>query len=77
MGDIRDECRRHTAMNEREKEILAEIEQRLQPPTQEEIDQARARWLFGKKAEKMMQYAPWSFALIKLMWKKGEEPWAS
>jgi hypothetical protein len=34
-----------------------------------------AKWLFGKNAEKMMKYAPWSFVLLKLMWKKGEEPW--
>jgi len=47
----------------------------LKPPTQEECDRALARWLFGKNADKMMKYAPWSFALLKLMWKEGEEPW--
>ena len=64
-------------MNEGTKKILAETRGRLKPPTQQECDRAMARWLFGKKADKMMQYAPWSFALLKLMWKKGEEPWAN
>jgi hypothetical protein len=41
----------------------------------EEIKRVTAKWLFGKNAEKMMKYAPWSFVLLKLMWKKGEEPW--
>ncbi len=64
-------------LTDREKELLAEIKAGLKPPTKEEVDQVTARWLFGKNAEKMMAHAPWSFVLIKLMWKKGEEPWAS
>ncbi len=64
-------------LTDHEKELLAEIKAGLKPPTKEEIDQVTARWLFGNNAEKMMRHAPWSFVLIKLMWKKGEEPWAS
>ena len=60
-----------------ERKILAETKERLRPPSKEEIDQATARWLFGKHADKMLRYAPWSLILMKLMWKKGEEPWAS
>jgi hypothetical protein len=55
--------------------MLAEIKAGLNPPSKEELDRVTARWLFGKHAEKMMRYAPWSFVLIKLLWKKGEEPW--
>ncbi len=62
---------------ERESQILAEIKARLNPPTQEELDTVTAKWLFGENAERMMKYAPWSFVLTKLMWKKGEEPWES
>ncbi len=58
-----------------EKQILEQVKQGLQPPTKEEIDDVTARWLYGKNAEKMMKYTPWSFVLMKLMWKKGEEPW--
>ncbi len=57
-------------------QILEGIREGLQPPTDEDCDQVKARWLFGERAEKMMAHAPWSFALIKLMWKEGEEPWA-
>jgi hypothetical protein len=60
---------------ENEKRMLDEIKQGLAPPTNDELDQVTAKWLFGKNAEKMMRYAPWSFVLLKLMWKKGEEPW--
>ncbi len=62
-------------MKESIKRILEETKAGLQPPTQSEVDRAMAKWLFGERAEKMLQYAPWSFALLKLMWKKGEEPW--
>lgn len=62
-------------MPEEVKRILAEIRAGLKPPTQAECDRVMAKWLFGQYAEKMMRYAPWSFALIKLMWKKGQEPW--
>jgi hypothetical protein len=55
--------------------LLAEAKARLNPPTREELDRITAKWLFGNNAEKMMKYAPWSFVLTKLMWKKGEEPW--
>lgn len=64
-------------LTETEKRMLAEIKSGLQPPTKEELDRVTARWLFGESAEKMMRYAPWSFVLVKLLWKKGEEPWAS
>ncbi len=57
--------------------MLGESRRGLNPPTQEECDHVMAKWLFGERAEKMMQYAPWSFALMKLMWKEGEEPWKS
>ena len=63
--------------NENERQILAKVKQGLQPPTQKEIDDVTARWLFGRHAQKIMKYAPWSFVLMKLMWKKGEEPWQS
>lgn len=55
--------------------ILSEIKAGLNPPSKEDCDRVMARWLFGSRAEKMMRYSPWSFALIKLMWKKEEEPW--
>ncbi len=64
-------------MKEGIKQILEQTKAGLRPPTQEECDRARAKWLFGTRAAKMMQYAPWSFALLKLTWKKGEEPWQS
>lgn len=60
---------------EAEKEMLAEIKAGLNPPSKEELDEVTAKWLFGERADKMMRYAPWSFVLTKLMWKKGEEPW--
>lgn len=62
-------------MGKETQRILAEIKRGLKPPTKEECDRAMSRWLFGANAEKMMKYAPWSFVLVKLMWKKGEEPW--
>jgi hypothetical protein len=62
-------------ITENEKRMLEEIKRGLKPPTDDEIDRVTAKWLFGKNAEKMMKYAPWSFVLLKLMWKKGEEPW--
>ncbi len=64
-------------MNENEEKMLEEIKMGLKPPTDEEFDGITAKWLFGKNAEKMMKHAPWSFVLLKLMWKKGEEPWAN
>jgi len=62
---------------EGEKRILQEIKRGLNPPSKQEIDKATARWLFGKNADKMLRYSPWSLILMKLMWKKGEEPWES
>jgi hypothetical protein len=62
-------------ITENEKRMLEEIKRGLKPPTDEDMDRVTAKWLFGKNAEKMMKYAPWSFVLLKLMWKKGEEPW--
>lgn len=64
-------------LTDNEKQILEKVKQGLQPPSKEEIDDVTARWLYGQNAEKMMKYAPWSFVLMKLMWKKGEEPWQS
>jgi hypothetical protein len=63
-------------LNDREKQMLAEIKAGLQPPSKEELDAVKARWLFGSYAERMMRHAPWSFVLTKLMWQKGEDPWA-
>jgi hypothetical protein len=60
---------------EKEDQILQAVRQRLNPPTDEEFDEVTARWLFGKNGPKMLQHAPWSFLLTKLMWKKGEAPW--
>jgi len=46
------------------------------PPTMEEVGKALGKTIFGNKYwEKMMANAPWSFLLIKMMWKEGEEPW--
>lgn len=64
-------------LTEKERKILEQTRARLDPPTQEELDRVTAKWLFGENAERMMKYAPWSFVLTKLMWKKGEEPWES
>jgi len=60
-----------------EQQILQEVRERLNPPTDKEFDQVAARWLFGKNGPKMLAHAPWSFLLTKIMWKKGEEPWAN
>lgn len=62
-------------MNPAEQKLLDQIKSGLKPPTEEEFNEVTAKWLFGKRAEKMMEHAPWSFVLMKLMWKKGEEPW--
>ena len=62
-------------MGKETERILEETRRGLKPPTNEEIDRVMAKWLFGKNADKVMAHAPWSFVLLKLMWKKGEEPW--
>jgi hypothetical protein len=62
-------------MNDKDKKTLERIKSGLNPPTEEEVNKAQAKWLFGNKADKMLKYAPWSFVLTKLMWRKGEEPW--
>jgi len=59
-----------------DEQYLGEVRARLQPPTDAEYNEVTARWLFGRNAEKMLKYAPFSFVLTKLMWRKGEEPWA-
>lgn len=64
-------------MKEGIRKILEETKQGLNPPTDEELSKVTAKWLFGKYADKMLRYAPWSFILLKIMWKKGEEPWES
>jgi len=66
-----------TMITENEKRMLDEVKKGLNPPSEEEFNQVMAKWLFGKNAEKMMKHGPWSFILMKLMWKKGEEPWES
>ncbi|NIM89417.1 MAG: hypothetical protein GTO17_00530 [Candidatus Aminicenantes bacterium] len=57
------------------KKILEKTKQGLKPPTDEEMNEVTGKWLFGKNANRMLQYAPWSFLLLKILWKKGEEPW--
>jgi hypothetical protein len=74
---ISDPYRRLLVYTESEKKMLADIKAGLMPPSKEELDQVTAKWLFGQNAEKMMRHAPWSCVLLKVMWKKGEEPWAS
>jgi hypothetical protein len=59
-----------------DQQVMEEVKARLKPPTETEYNEVTARWLFGKNAEKMLKYAPFSFVLMKLMWRKGEEPWA-
>ena len=56
--------------------MMEAAKERLKPPSDEEYNLVTARWLFGKHAEQMLRYAPFSFVLTKLMWRKGEEPWA-
>lgn len=62
---------------ESERLLLKQVKARLDPPTKDELNLAIAKLLFGKRAEKMLEHAPWSFLLTKLMWVKGEEPWES
>jgi hypothetical protein len=62
-------------ITEKEMRMLEILKANLNPPTNEELNHITAKWLFGKNAEKMLKFAPWSFLLVKLMWKKGEEPW--
>lgn len=57
------------------RKILEETKQGLKPPTDGEMNEVTAKWLFGQRADKMLRYAPWSFILLKIMWKKEEEPW--
>jgi hypothetical protein len=64
-------------MKDTVKRILEETKKGLKLPTEEEISQVQAKWLFGKNASKMLAHAPWSFVLVKLLWKKGEGPWES
>jgi hypothetical protein len=64
-------------ITEKEMRMLEILKANLNPPTNEELNHITAKWLFGKNAEKMLKFAPWSFLLVKLMWKKGEEPWES
>jgi len=47
----------------------------LHAPSDEEFNRALAKRIFGKHADKMLKYAPWSFLLIKVLWKKDEQPW--
>jgi hypothetical protein len=62
-------------MKERVKQMLEETKRGLKPPTDEEMNEVTAKWLFGKYSGKMLKYAPWSFILLKILWKKGEGPW--
>jgi hypothetical protein len=59
-----------------DEQYLEEVKARLKPPTDEEYNEVTSRWLFGKHGDLMLKYAPFSFVLTKLMWRKGEEPWA-
>lgn len=59
----------------KQEQILEEIRDRLEPPTEEELNNALAKRMFGNNADKMLKYSPWSFLLTKIMWKEGEEPW--
>ena len=46
------------------------------PPTMEEVGKGIAKTIFGNRYwQQMLANAPWSFLLIKMMWKEGEEPW--
>ena len=56
--------------------LLEQARKRLDPPNEAELNEVMGSFLFGRNGEKMMKYAPWSFLLTKLMWKRGEEPWA-
>ena len=48
----------------------------LKPPTMEEVGKAIGKIMFGNKYwARMLKHAPWSFLLIKAIWKKGEAPW--
>ena len=62
-------------MKKKVKQMLEETRRGLKPPTDEEMNEVTAKWLFGKHAGKMLRYAPWSFILLKILWKKGEGPW--
>ena len=62
---------------ESQKLLLKQVKERLNPPSEDELNHAIAKLLFGKSAKKMLEHAPWSFLLTKLMWVKGEEPWES
>jgi len=62
---------------EEEEKLLEEVAARLNPPSEKELNEIIAKWLFGENADKMLEHAPWSFILVKLMWVKGEEPWRS
>lgn len=60
-----------------DEQYLDEVRGRLKLPTEAEYNKVTARWLFGKNGDLMLKHAPFSFVLTKLMWRKGEEPWAS
>lgn len=47
----------------------------LNPPSEEEFNRALAKRMFGKNAEEILKHAPWSFLIVKILWKKGEQPW--
>jgi hypothetical protein len=71
----RKSSRRKFVSTDSEKLLVKGVKERLDPPTTDELNQAIAKLLFGKNAEKMLEHAPWSFLLTKLMWVKGDEPW--
>ncbi len=62
-------------MKPAETDLLEGIAAGLRPPSEDEFNRVTAKWLFGRGADMMMRYAPWSFVLLKLMWKEGEAPW--
>lgn len=55
---------------------MAEVRRTLRPCEDTEFNLAAAKVCFGKNADLMLRYAPFSFMLTKLMWCRGEEPWA-
>jgi hypothetical protein len=60
---------------ETERLLLEQLKQRLNPPTEDELNHSIAQLLFGSNAERMLEHAPWSFLLTKVMWVEGNEPW--
>ena len=53
-----------------------EKEYKLKPPTDQEVNEAMAKFLFGKKySEQVLKNLPWSLLIVKRLWKRSEDPW--